>query len=93
VWRRPELFVTLPESKQVTNRVHLDLVPLGRRREQEVDRLLGLGERLADDDEPSASRGQIQLDRSSSSREARRLPSPLLGHRKTFFACASSPAS
>jgi len=79
VWRRPELFVTLPESKQVTNRVHLDLVPLGRRREQEVDRLLGLGERLADDDEPSASRGQIQLDRSSSSREARRLPSPLLG--------------
>jgi len=33
VWRRPELFVTLLGSKQVKNRVHLDLVPLGRRRE------------------------------------------------------------
>jgi len=29
VWRCPELFVTLPESKQVKNRVHLDLVLLG----------------------------------------------------------------
>jgi hypothetical protein len=34
------LFIAVPEPKQFKNRVHLDLVPLDRRRDEEVDRLL-----------------------------------------------------
>jgi hypothetical protein len=43
------LFITVPEAKQVKNRVHLDLVPVGRIRDEEVDRLLGIGAALVDD--------------------------------------------
>jgi hypothetical protein len=37
------LFVTVPEPKTVKNRVHLDLMPTDRTRDEEVERLLGLG--------------------------------------------------
>jgi catechol 2,3-dioxygenase-like lactoylglutathione lyase family enzyme len=40
------LFVTVPEGKTVKNRVHLDLQPTDRTRDEEVDRLLGLGAAL-----------------------------------------------
>jgi predicted enzyme related to lactoylglutathione lyase len=43
------LFIGVPESKTVKNRVHLDLQPTDRSRDQEVDRLLGLGARLVAD--------------------------------------------
>jgi hypothetical protein len=43
------LFVAVPEQKQVKNRVHLDLVPFDGRRDVEVERLLGLGARVVDD--------------------------------------------
>ena len=43
------LFIAVPEAKSVKNRLHLDLVPSGRRREAEVDRLLALGATLVDD--------------------------------------------
>jgi hypothetical protein len=43
------LFIAVPEPKQVKNRVHLDLVPLERTRDAEVQRVLGLGARLVDD--------------------------------------------
>jgi uncharacterized protein (TIGR03086 family) len=43
------LFIAVPEPKQVKNRVHLDLVPLERRRDEEVDRLIGIGAQLVDD--------------------------------------------
>jgi hypothetical protein len=39
----------VPEPKAVKNRVHLDLVPTDRSRDQEVARLLGLGARLVAD--------------------------------------------
>ncbi len=39
----------MPEPKQVKNRVRLDLVPLERRRDEEVDRLLGVGARVVAD--------------------------------------------
>ena len=37
------LFVTVPEPKTVKNRVHLDLQPTDRSRDEEVERLLALG--------------------------------------------------
>ncbi|MER5750558.1 VOC family protein [Streptomyces sp. NPDC002088] len=43
------LFVTVPEAKTVKNRVHLDLQPQDRTRDEEVERLLGLGAKLVDD--------------------------------------------
>jgi hypothetical protein len=43
------LFVTVPESKTVKNRVHLDLEPQDRTRDEEVERLRSLGAAVADD--------------------------------------------
>ncbi|MFF7448090.1 MULTISPECIES: VOC family protein [unclassified Streptomyces] len=43
------LFVTVPEAKTVKNRVHLDLQPQDRTRDEEVERLIGLGAALLDD--------------------------------------------
>ena len=39
------LFVTVPDTKQpaIKNRVHLDLRPTDRSREEEVERVIGLG--------------------------------------------------
>jgi len=37
------LFITVPDSKKLKNRVHLDLRPADGTREQEVERLLALG--------------------------------------------------
>lgn len=43
------LFVTVPEAKTVKNRVHLDLQPQDRTRDEEVERLLAIGATLVDD--------------------------------------------
>ncbi len=43
------LFVTVPEPKTVKNRVHLDLQPKDRTRDEEVERVLALGATLVDD--------------------------------------------
>ncbi|MFI1922174.1 MULTISPECIES: VOC family protein [unclassified Streptomyces] len=43
------LFVTVPEAKSRKNRIHFDLQPQDRTREEEVDRLLALGATLVDD--------------------------------------------
>lgn len=37
------LFITVPEGKATKNRVHLDVVPTDRTRDEEVDRLVGIG--------------------------------------------------
>jgi hypothetical protein len=37
------LFITVPDAKTVKNRVHLDLRPADRTREQETERILALG--------------------------------------------------
>jgi hypothetical protein len=37
------LFITVPDGKTVKNRVHLDLRPVDRTREQETERILALG--------------------------------------------------
>ena len=42
------VFVAVPEAKTVKNRLHLDLRPVDRSHEAEVERLIGLGARHAD---------------------------------------------
>jgi catechol 2,3-dioxygenase-like lactoylglutathione lyase family enzyme len=43
------LFITVPEAKTVKNRVHLDLQPQDRTRDDEVERLLAHGATQVDD--------------------------------------------
>ncbi|CAL9287109.1 MULTISPECIES: VOC family protein [unclassified Streptomyces] len=43
------LFVTVPEKKTVKNRLHLDLQPQDRTRDEEVERILALGATLVSD--------------------------------------------
>jgi len=43
------LFIRIDDPKQSKNRVHLDLVPTDRTREEEVERLAGIGARTLDD--------------------------------------------
>ncbi|MDX5564903.1 VOC family protein [Streptomyces sp. ID05-04B] len=43
------LFVTVPETKSQRNRIHVDLQPQDRTRDEEVERLLDLGATLFDD--------------------------------------------
>ena len=43
------LFIRVPEPKTVKNRVHLDLMPTDRTRDEEVARLLALGATLVAD--------------------------------------------
>lgn len=50
------LFVAVPEGKTVKNRVHTDLQPVDRSRDEEVQRLLDLGATLvADHREPDGT--------------------------------------
>ena len=43
------LFLKVPEPKTVKNRMHMCLRPTDRSRDEEVDRILGLGATLVDD--------------------------------------------
>lgn len=43
------LFIPVPEGKTVKNRMHLDLVPIMRGRDEEVTRLLAIGASLVHD--------------------------------------------
>ncbi len=45
----PVLFVTVPEGKTIKNRVHLDVQPQDRTRDEEVERLIALGATLVND--------------------------------------------
>ena len=50
------LFIEVPEGKELKNRLHLDLRPVDGTREQETERLLGLGAtQLADHRRPDGS--------------------------------------
>ncbi|MDH2428316.1 VOC family protein [Sphaerisporangium sp. TRM90804] len=55
------LFVTVPEPKTVKNRVHLDLQPRDRTRDEEVKRLLALGATLVADHRRPDGRGWVTL--------------------------------
>ncbi|MGW6566216.1 VOC family protein [Streptomyces sp. NPDC054975] len=43
------LFIQVPEAKSVKSRIHLDLQPQDRSRDEEVERLLALGATMFDD--------------------------------------------
>ncbi len=43
------LFVTVPDAKTVKNRVHVDLQPQDRTRDEEVERILALGATVVGD--------------------------------------------
>ncbi|MFC7306255.1 VOC family protein [Streptomyces monticola] len=51
------LFVTVPDGKTVKNRVHVDLQPQDRTRDEEVERLLALGATLVADHRVPDGRG------------------------------------
>ena len=55
------LFIEVPEGKTVKNRLHLDLRPVEGTREQEVDRLLGLGATLVADHRRPDGSGWVTL--------------------------------
>ncbi len=55
------LFMAVPEPKHVKNRVHLDLVPLTSRRDEEVDQLLRVGARMVDDQRRPDGGGWVVL--------------------------------
>jgi glyoxalase superfamily protein len=43
------MFLKVPKPKTIKNRVHICVRPVDRSRDEEVERLLGLGARLVDD--------------------------------------------
>jgi len=55
------LFVTVPDAKTVKNRVHVDLQPQDRTRDEEVERLLTLGAKVHDDQRRPDGRGWVTL--------------------------------
>jgi catechol 2,3-dioxygenase-like lactoylglutathione lyase family enzyme len=55
------LFVTVPEAKATKNRLHLDLEPQDRTRDEEVDRILALGATLVADHRRPDGRGWVTL--------------------------------
>jgi predicted enzyme related to lactoylglutathione lyase len=55
------LFLQVPEPKAIKNRVHLDLQPDDRTRDEEYDRVLGLGATLLADRRRSDGGGWLVL--------------------------------
>ena len=55
------LFMRVPEGKTVKNRIHFDLQPQDRTRDEEIDRLIGLGATPVDDRRTPEGRGWIVL--------------------------------
>ncbi|AIA00911.1 VOC family protein [Streptomyces noursei] len=55
------LFVTVPEAKAVKNRLHVDLQPEDRSRDEEVERILALGASLVGDHRRPDGTGWVTL--------------------------------
>ncbi|MFD7166962.1 VOC family protein [Streptomyces violascens] len=55
------LFIQVPEGKAVKNRIHLDLQPQDRTRDEEADRLVALGATLLADHRLPDGRGWLTL--------------------------------
>lgn len=58
---REMIFLAVPEPKTVKNRMHVCLRPTDRSREEEVERLMGLGATLVDDRRTAPDRGWAVL--------------------------------
>ncbi|MFF1904946.1 VOC family protein [Kitasatospora sp. NPDC058218] len=55
------LFIRVPEGKAAKNRVHLDLQPQDRNRDEEVERLLALGATVVGDHRTSDGKGWVTM--------------------------------
>lgn len=55
------LFIRVPEGKTVKNRVHLDIQPPTGTRDQEVERLVGLGATVIDDQRTDDGMGWVVM--------------------------------
>ncbi|ANY08467.1 VOC family protein [Pseudonocardia sp. HH130630-07] len=55
------LFITVPDAKQVKNRLHLDLVPAEGTRDDELARLLGIGASVVADRRRDDGSGWVVL--------------------------------
>ena len=55
------LFIEVPEGKRVKNRVHFDLVPTDRTRDEEIERVLALGAISLDDRRQGDGTGWLVL--------------------------------
>ncbi|MFC9439564.1 VOC family protein [Nocardia sp. NPDC057030] len=55
------LFVRVPEGKTVKNRIHFDWMPTERTRDEEVERLIGMGAALYADHRTADGRGWVTL--------------------------------
>lgn len=55
------LFIEVPEEKRAKNRLHLDLVPTDRTRDEEIERVLALGATRVDDQRNADGTGWLVL--------------------------------
>jgi len=55
------LFIGVPEGKTVKNRLHLDLMPTDRTRDEEVERLLAAGARVHEDHRRDDGTGWVTM--------------------------------
>lgn len=55
------LFIEVPDERAVKNRIHFDLTPSDRRRESEIERVLGLGASEVADHRLPDGRGWVIL--------------------------------
>ncbi len=55
------LFINVPESKSHKNRMHLDVQPIDRTRDEEVDRLVAIGAAVVSDHRQPDGRGFVVL--------------------------------
>ena len=55
------LFIRVPDGKEVKNRLHLDLQPQDRTRDEEVDRLIEAGAKLFEDHRRPDGTGWVTL--------------------------------
>lgn len=55
------LFIQVPDEKSVKNRVHLDIMPTTGTRDENVERLIGLGAKLLDDRRREDGTGWVVL--------------------------------
>ena len=55
------LFIEVPDAKQAKNRLHFDLRPTDRTRDEEVERLLGLGATIFGDHRTADGAGWVTM--------------------------------
>jgi catechol 2,3-dioxygenase-like lactoylglutathione lyase family enzyme len=55
------LFIRVPEAKTVKNRLHFDWMPTERTREEEVERLQGMGARVYEDHRTDDGLGWVTM--------------------------------